>query len=193
MQGNVAVKLPLPPGCLTTLWHDAERFKSTYLDQNPGYYTSGDGGYFDSDDYLFVMGRVDDVINIAGHRLSTGDIEEALGKHNSIAEAAVVAISDDLKDEIPVGFVVTNSPAEHANKNDSQVLSDKLKTLVRDKIGPIACYEKTIIAPRLPKTRSGEILRKTIKHILNQQEYVLPATIEDPAVLDEITQIINNQ
>jgi len=128
------------------LWHDAERFKSTYLDQNPGYYTSGDGGYFDSDDYLFVMGRVDDVINIAGHRLSTGDIEEALGKHNSIAEAAVVAISDDLN-----------------------------------------------IAPRLPKTRSGEILRKTIKHILNQQEYVLPATIEDPAVLDEITQIINNQ
>ena len=192
VQGNVAIKLPLPPSCLTTLWHDAERFKSAYLEQNPGYYTSGDGGYFDSDGYLFVMGRVDDVINIAGHRLSTGDIEEVLGKHNGVAESAVVALNDELKGEIPIGFVVLNSPDEYSSENGMVVLSGELKSLVREKIGPIACYEKTVVVPRLPKTRSGKILRKTIKHILNQQEYAVPATIEDPTVLDEIKLVIAN-
>lgn len=190
VQGNVAIKLPLPPGCLNTLWGDYERYKSAYLSQYPGYYTSGDGGYFDDDGYLFIMGRLDDVINIAGHRLSTGDIEEVLATHKNVAEAAVVALKDDLKGEIPVGFIVPISAQENQSDDESIALSNELKSLIREKIGPIACYEKTFIVPRLPKTRSGKILRKTVKHILNQEEYPFPATIEDPSVLDEVTQII---
>ena len=190
VQGNVAIKLPLPPGCLNTLWGDYERYKSAYLSQYPGYYTSGDGGYFDDDGYLFIMGRLDDVINIAGHRLSTGDIEEVLATHKNVAEAAVVALKDDLKGEIPVGFIVPISAQENQSDDESIALTNELKSLIREKIGPIACYEKTFIVPRLPKTRSGKILRKTVKHILNQEEYPFPATIEDPSVLDEVTQII---
>ena len=190
VQGNVAIKLPLPPGCLNTLWGDYERYKSAYLSQYPSYYTSGDGGYFDDDGYLFIMGRLDDVINIAGHRLSTGDIEEVLATHKNVAEAAVVALKDDLKGEIPVGFIVPISAQENQSDDESIALTNELKSLIREKIGPIACYEKTFIVPRLPKTRSGKILRKTVKHILNQEEYPFPATIEDPTVLDEVTQII---
>ncbi len=189
-QGNVAIKLPLPPGCLATLWNATERFKSEYLSDYPGYYTSGDGGYFDEDGYLFVMGRVDDVINIAGHRLSTGDIEEVLGKHASVAECAVVAMDDSLKGEIPVGFVVPKSSEQSKGQDQQTVLQSDLQTLVRNEIGPIACYQKTFVVPRLPKTRSGKILRKTMKHILNEQEYVDPPTIEDPTALDEIIQTI---
>lgn len=190
IEGNVAIKLPLPPGCLTTLWKDSARFKSEYLSAFPGYYTSGDGGYFDEDGYLFVMGRVDDVINVAGHRLSSGEIEAVLGKHNSIAECAVVAINDPLKGEIPVGFVVPKSSERLKNQESSLVLSNELQQLVRNEIGPIACYKTTFIVSRLPKTRSGKILRKTIKHILNRQEYTCPPTIDDSTALDEIVQTI---
>jgi propionyl-CoA synthetase len=190
VQGNVAIKLPLPPGCLTTLWNDTKRFNDAYLSDYPGYYTSGDGGYFDDDGYLFVMGRVDDVINIAGHRLSTGDIEEVLGKHEGVTECAVVALNDDLKGEIPVGFVVPNSSVALESYNDQLLFSNQLKELIRQEIGPIACYKMTILVPRLPKTRSGKILRKTIKHILNKQEYTLPPTIDDPLALDDIIHAI---
>ena len=186
VQGNVAIKLPLPPGCLSTLWNDTTRFKEAYLSDFPGYYTSGDGGYFDDDGYLFVMGRVDDVINIAGHRLSTGEIEEVLGKHENIAECAVVAFNDDVKGEIPVGFVVLNSTTGIESADDNLLLSNQLKTLIRQEIGPIACYQTTIVVPRLPKTRSGKILRNTMKHILNQQQYATPPTIDDISALDDI-------
>ena len=192
VQGNVAIKLPLPPGCLTTIWNDIARFKAAYLADYPGYYTSGDGGYFDEDGYLFVMGRVDDVINISGHRLSTGDIEEVLGKHSDVAECAVVARNDSLKGEIPVGFVVTKSPS--ANKGastDSDRVAQELVTLVRGEIGPLACYKDTYFLPMLPKTRSGKILRKTIKQILNGEQYSMPPTIEDASAVDEVVRALD--
>ncbi len=191
VQGNVAIKLPLPPGCLTTLWNDNERFKSAYLSDYQGYYTSGDGGYFDDEDYLYVMGRVDDVINIAGHRLSTGDFEEVLGKHESVAECAVVAMADELKGEVPIGFVVLSSKGSYLSPNSLLVLSNELRQLIRDEIGAIACYKRTLIVSRLPKTRSGKILRKTMKQILNKQEYVVPPTIEDFTVLEEILHVVS--
>ncbi|MFT5610856.1 MAG: propionyl-CoA synthetase [Arenicella sp.] len=189
VQGNVAIKLPLPPGCLTTLWNDDDRFKSAYLSDYPGYYTSGDGGYFDNEGYLYVMGRVDDVINIAGHRLSTGDIEEVLGKHEGVAECAVVALVDELKGEIPVGFIVPRSSDDKQTDSERLDLSNQLQNLIRNEIGAIACYKKTFVVSRLPKTRSGKILRKTIKQILNKQEYSVPPTIEDPITLEEIIQV----
>ena len=192
-QGNVAIKLPLPPGCLTTLWNDSSRFKKEYLSDYPGYYTSGDGGYFDQDGYLFVMGRVDDVINIAGHRLSTGDIEQILSKHESVAECAVVALDDPLKGEIPVGFVVPKSSSQGQSAEDKIALSNDLRVLVRDEIGPIACYKTTYTIARLPKTRSGKVLRKTIRSILNKQSYKSPPTIEDPVVLDEIIEAVSQK
>ena len=192
-QGNVAIKLPLPPGCLTTLWNDSSRFKKEYLSDYPGYYTSGDGGYFDEDGYLFVMGRVDDVINIAGHRLSTGDIEQILSKHESVAECAVVALDDPLKGEIPVGFVVPKSSSQGQSAEDKIALSNDLRVLVRDEIGPIACYKTTYTIARLPKPRSGKVLRKTIRSILNKQSYKSPPTIEDPVVLDEIIEAVSQK
>ncbi len=179
-QGYVAIKLPLPPSCLPTIWGDNERFHDAYLSQFEGYYTSGDGGYFDEDGYLFVMGRVDDVINVAGHRLSTGDIEEVLGKHPQVAECAVVARRDELKGELPVGFVILKS---NEAANDIQ---QELIDLVRQEIGAVACYKESIIVPKLPKTRSGKILRKTIKAIINGDDYTFPATIDDPSSLDEL-------
>lgn len=190
VQGNVAIKLPLPPACLSTLWHDTNRFKTEYLSDYPGYYTSGDGGYFDQDGYLFVMGRVDDVINIAGHRLSTGDIEQVLGKHDSVVECAVISLNDPLKGEVPVGFIVSKSSQQHHKQDAQTSLENELQDLVRNDIGAIACYKKTYVVPRLPKTRSGKILRKTIKCILNKQEYACPPTIEDPTTLEEITKVI---
>ena len=182
-QGNIAIKLPLPPSCLTTIWGDYGRFKQAYLDQFSGYYFSGDGGYFDEDGYLFVMGRVDDVINVAGHRLSTGDLEEVIAKHPSVAECAVVAVNDELKGELPIGFVVLSS------KQEESLLVEQLRQRVREEIGAIACYQKTYIVPSLPKTRSGKILRKILKAIINQHSYSYPATIEDPNALLEIESI----
>lgn len=181
-QGAVCLKLPLPPGCLPTVWGDEKRFKSSYLNSYPGYYLTGDGGYLDEDGYLFIMGRTDDVINVAGHRLSTGEMEEILASHSTVAECAVFAINDQLKGQLPVGMVVLKNGVE-ADKED---LEKELIQLVRGKIGAIACFNKAIIVERLPKTRSGKILRRTLRQMMNGEEYQVPSTIDDPAILDEI-------
>ena len=185
-QGNIAVKLPLPPSCLTNIWGDMPRFKAGYLETYPGYYVSGDGGYLDDDGYLFVMGRVDDVINVAGHRLSTGEMEEIIGKHEAVAECAVVGRNDDLKGKMPVGFVVLKNGVEAPE----QQIIDELIQLVRDEIGAVASFKEAYIVSRLPKTRSGKILRKTIRHIFNGEAFTMPSTIEDPASLKEIENLI---
>ena len=185
-QGNIALRLPLPPSCLNSLWRDEARFKSSYLSTFPGYYTSGDGGYIDEDGYLFVMGRLDDVINVAGHRLSTGEMEEVLAMHPAVAEGAVVAREDNLKGHLPTGFVVLKSGVEI----DENRIKKELVQLVREEIGAIACFKEVSICARLPKTRSGKILRKTVKQIVNGQDYVIPSTIDDPACLTELEQLI---
>jgi propionyl-CoA synthetase len=188
-QGNIAVKLPLPPSCLTTIWGDKERFIKGYLSDFPGYYTSGDGGYFDDEGYLFVMGRTDDVINVAGHRLSTGEIEEVIASHNAVAECAVVGIDDALKGQIPLGFVVLKAGVDITKEE----LAKELVAKVRESIGAIVCYKESIILKRLPKTRSGKILRKTMMCIVDNKPYTMPATIDDPAILDEIKDALNEQ
>ena len=181
-QGFIAIKLPLPPSCLTTIWGDVERFKSNYLETYPGYFTTGDGGYFDDDGYLFIMGRVDDVINVAGHRLSTGEMEEIVGKHPMVAECAVIGRRDELKGQLPMGFVVL--------KNTDGVRPDEivqeLIAQVRQDIGAVAAFKQALVVGRLPKTRSGKILRKTLRAMVDGDDYVVPSTIEDPAALDEI-------
>jgi propionyl-CoA synthetase len=188
-QGNIAIKLPLPPSCLTTIWGDVERFKSGYLETFPGYYLSGDGGYFDEDGYLFIMGRTDDVINVSGHRLSTGEMEEIIATHDAIAECAVVGISDNLKGQVPLGFAILKSGVTISDNEIKQ----SLVQLMREKIGPVACYKETVIVERLPKTRSGKILRKTMRQIVDGEEYVVPSTIDDPAILDEIKELLGKR
>ncbi len=185
-QGYIAVKLPLPPSCLTTIWGDVERFKSNYLETYPGYFTTGDGGYFDEDGYLFIMGRVDDVINVAGHRLSTGEMEEVVGKHPMVAECAVIGRRDELKGQLPMGFVVLKNTEDA--KPDQIV--DELVALVRQDIGAVAAFKEAIVVGRLPKTRSGKILRKTLRAMVDGDDYVVPSTIEDPASLDEIKALL---
>ena len=186
VQGNIAVKLPLPPSCLTTVWQDLNRFKSSYLETYPGYYFSGDGGYMDEDGYLFVMGRVDDVINVAGHRLSTGEMEEIVGKHADVAECAVIGRNDELKGQMPVGFVVLKSSVT----TEHDELKKQLIQLVRDLIGAVASFKEVYIVTRLPKTRSGKILRKTIRQIFNGEKYIMPSTIDDPDSLKEIEALV---
>ena len=181
-QGNIAVKLPMPPSSLTTVWGDMDRFKSGYLETFPGFYVSGDGGYIDEDGYLFVMGRTDDVINVSGHRLSTGEMEEIVGKHDAVAECAVIGRTDELKGQMPLGFVVLKAGVDM----DAAQIQQELVQLVREKIGAVACYKESLIVERLPKTRSGKILRKTMRQIVDGEEYVVPSTIDDPAILDEI-------
>lgn len=182
-EGFIAIKLPLPPGCLSTLWNNEARFLNGYLRPFSGYYASGDGGYIDEDGFVYVMGRVDDVINVSGHRLSTGEMEELITTHPEIAECAVVGVRDELKGQLPMAFVVT-----HTNENGSStLLHNELIQLIRDKIGPIACFHKVVTVERLPKTRSGKILRKTIRQIVDGESYTIPSTIEDASVLDEIT------
>jgi propionyl-CoA synthetase len=188
-QGNIAVKLPLPPSCLTTIWGDKQRFIKGYLSDFPGYYTSGDGGYFDDEGYLFVMGRTDDVINVAGHRLSTGEIEEVIASHNAVAECAVVGIDDALKGQIPLGFVVLKAGVDITKEE----LAKELVAKVRESIGAIVCYKESIILKRLPKTRSGKILRKTMMCIVDNKPYTMPATIDDPTILDEVKEALNEQ
>ena len=181
-QGFIAIKLPLPHSCLTTIWGDVERFKSNYLETYPGYFTTGDGGYFDEDGYLFIMGRVDDVINVAGHRLSTGEMEEIVGKHPMVAECAVIGRRDELKGQLPMGFVVLKDT--EGVKPDEIV--QELVALVRQDIGAVAAFKEALVVGRLPKTRSGKILRKTLRAMVDGDDYVVPSTIEDPAALDEI-------
>jgi propionyl-CoA synthetase len=181
-EGAVAIELPLPPGCLPTLWHDDERFVQSYLTTFAGHYTTGDGGYVDEDGYLFVMGRIDDVINVAGHRLSTGAMEEVLATHPDVAECAVVGVADELKGQVPVGFVVLKAGSER----DGDELEVELVQLIRDRIGAVASFKEATVVARLPKTRSGKVLRSTMRAIADGREYVVPSTIDDPAILDEI-------
>jgi acyl-coenzyme A synthetase/AMP-(fatty) acid ligase len=185
-EGAVVIRLPLPPGCLPTLWNDTERFIKSYLAAYPGYYFSGDGGYTDEDGYIFITGRIDDVINVAGHRLSTSEMEEIVAAHPAVAECAVIGVKEELKGQVPVGFVVLKS---NANINEADLEKD-LVEMVRNQIGPIACFKKVMLVPRLPKTRSGKILRKIMRHIADGEKYATPSTIEDATVLSELTTIM---
>lgn len=180
--GNIVVKLPLPPGTLPTLWGNQQRFFDTYLSRFPGYYLTGDAGVLDEDSYLWVMSRIDDVINVAGHRLSTGALEEALATNPMVAECAVIGVEDKLKGEMPLGFVVLNA----GTQVDESALKGDLVQTVRSLVGPIATPRDIVVVGRLPKTRSGKILRATMRKIADGQEYKTPATIEDPDVLQEI-------
>ncbi len=186
--GAIAVKLPLPPGCLPTLYQDDATFERAYLMRYPGFYLTGDGGFFDEDGYLSIMGRIDDVINVAGHRLSTGAMEEILASHRDVAECAVVGVNDQLKGEVPVGFVVLKSGVQREEKE----LVQELVNLVRERIGPVAFFKQAAVVPKLPKTRSGKILRGTIRKIADGIEYQMPATIEDPGAIDDMTRILKS-
>ncbi|KIC25792.1 MULTISPECIES: propionate-CoA ligase PrpE [unclassified Leisingera] len=181
--GAIAVKLPLPPGTLPTLWNAEDRFKKSYLNTFPGYYETGDAGMKDEDGYLYIMARTDDVINVAGHRLSTGGMEEVLAGHPDVAECAVIGVADSLKGQMPVGFLCLNAGADRDN---AEVVSEVVK-LVREKIGPVAAFKLAVVVDRLPKTRSGKILRGTMVNIADGTPWKMPATIDDPAILDEIT------
>jgi propionyl-CoA synthetase len=180
--GSIVVKLPLPPGNFPTLWEQDERFKESYLNEFPGYYKTADAGYKDEDGYVFVMSRTDDIINVAGHRLSTGGMEEVLAGHQDVAECAVLGIKDELKGEVPCGFIVLKAGV---NRPPSEI-EKEIVALVREKIGPVAAFKLAITVARLPKTRSGKILRGTIKKIADHEPWTMPATIDDPAILDEI-------
>jgi propionyl-CoA synthetase len=180
--GNIVIRLPLPPGCLTTLWNNDRDYIRTYLSEYPGFYLTGDAGFIDEDGYLWIMGRTDDIINTAGHRLSTGAMEEVLSSHPDVAECAVTGVVDDVKGEIPVGFIVLKSGVTHGRE---EIVRDLIR-MVRERIGPIASFKVVVVVRRLPKTRSGKILRGTMKKIADGTEYRVPATIDDPATLDEI-------
>lgn len=184
--GNIVLKLPLPPGALPTLWQNDERFIESYLSEFPGYYQTSDAGYVDENGYVYIMARTDDIINVAGHRLSTGGMEEVVAGHPDVAECAVVGIADKLKGQVPAGFVIINSgvsrPVEEIEK--------EIVKLVREKIGPVAAFKQVCAVKRLPKTRSGKILRATIRSIADGEEFKVPATIDDPAILDEIAEVL---
>ena len=181
-QGYIALKLPLPPSCLNRIWGDDARFGQSYLNLFPGYYASGDGGYIDADGYVFVMGRVDDVINVAGHRLSTGEMEEVIAKHPAVAECAVIARDDAIKGQVPMGLIVLKGGVTLSEDEIQQ----QLVSLIRNQIGAITCYKDSVIVARLPKTRSGKTLRNTLSRLLNGREYTVPSTIDDTAVIPEI-------
>ncbi|AWI59324.1 AMP-binding protein [Sinorhizobium fredii] len=185
--GNVVVKLPLPPGCLPTLWKADDRFRAAYLEEYPGYYKTADAGYIDEDGYVFIMARTDDIINVAGHRLSTGAMEEVCASHPDVAECAVIGIADPLKGQIPAGFLVINS---NVSRETSEI-EKEVVALVRERIGPVAAFRTAICIKRLPKTRSGKILRATIQKIADRQPWKMPATIDDPAILDEIAEALH--
>ena len=180
--GAIAVKLPLPPGTLPTLWNAPERYQSSYLNAFPGYYETGDAGMKDEDGYLYIMARTDDVINVAGHRLSTGGMEEVLAAHKDVAECAVIGVTDSFKGQLPVGFLCLNTGC---NRPHAEIVGEVVK-LVREKIGPVAAFKLAVVVDRLPKTRSGKILRGIMVKIADGAEYKMPATIDDPAILDEI-------
>ena len=185
-QGYIALKLPLPPGCLTTIWGNDERFVDGYLASFPGYYASGDGGYIDEDGYLFVMGRTDDVINVAGHRLSTGEMEQIVASHPAIAECCVIGIPEPIKGQQPLALVLIKNGIDV----DETILEAELVAMVREEIGALACFKKAVIVKRLPKTRSGKILRKLLRQIADGSQYSVPSTIDDPASLPEIAELM---
>ncbi len=184
--GTLAIKLPLPPGALPTLWNASERFRKSYLTDFPGYYTTSDAGYRDADGYAYVMARTDDVINVAGHRLSTGQMEEVVARHKDVAECAVVGVHDELKGQLPAGFLVLKAGV---NRPASEIEGEVVK-IVRDEIGPVAAFKNVMIVKRLPKTRSGKILRATMRQIADGEPWKMPATIDDPAILDEIKGVL---
>jgi len=181
--GSIVVKLPLPPGCLPTLWHNDKGFQQSYLSAFSGYYLTADAGYIDEDGYLWIMSRTDDIINVAGHRLSTGAMEEILASHPDVAECAVIGVADELKGEVPLGTVVLKAGVD---RPDNEIVSELIQ-MVRKQIGPVASFKVATVVKRLPKTRSGKILRGTMKRIADGVEYRMPATIDDPVILDEIT------
>ena len=180
--GAIVVKLPMPPGSLPTLWNNDDRFVESYMSEFPGYYKTGDAGYIDEDGYIYVMARTDDIINVAGHRLSTGGMEEVLANHQDVAECAVVGAADSLKGQVPLGFIVLKSGV---SRSGEEIVSEVVQMVRRD-IGPVAAFKEAVIVQRLQKTRSGKILRGTMQKIADGLEYPMPATIDDPAILDEI-------
>ncbi len=186
-EGAICIKLPLPPGTLPTLWNDDARYVQSYLSRYDGYYLTGDGGYRDEDGYLYVMGRTDDVINVAGHRLSTGSMEAVLAAHPAVAECAVIGVHDSLKGQVPHGLVVLKAGAEV----DPDTLRAELVAAVRTQIGPVAALRDVDIVAGLPKTRSGKILRKSMRSIADGRDEPVPATIEDPAVLEALRPVLH--
>lgn len=184
--GAISIKLPLPPGALPTLWQDDERFIESYLTEYPGYYQTGDAGVMDSDGYIHVMSRTDDIINVAGHRLSTGGMEQVLAAHKDVAECAVLGVKDELKGQVPLGLLVLK---DGVNTQHEEIIKDVIN-MVRNEIGPVAAFKVAAIVKRLPKTRSGKILRGTIQKIADSLNYELPATIDDPDILEEITNVL---
>ncbi|MDR7145911.1 propionyl-CoA synthetase [Rhizobium sp. BE258] len=187
--GNIAIKLPLPPGCLPTLWQADSRFRVAYLDEFPGHYKTADAGYIDEDGYLFIMARTDDIINCAGHRLSTGAMEEICAKHPDVAECAVVGIADSLKGQVPCGFLVLKKGV----LRESPEIESEIVKMIRDEIGPVAAFKTAITVERLPKTRSGKILRGTMQKIADGIPWKMPATIDDPAILDEVAEALRRK
>lgn len=185
-QGAIGIKLPMPPSCLPTVWGDHERFRTGYLSDFPGYYCSGDGGYKDEDGYVFIMGRTDDVINVAGHRLSTGEMEEIVADHPAVAECAVIGVDDPLKGQQPIGFVLLKNGVDIEEKQ----LESELVAMVRKDIGAVACFKRAVVVDRLPKTRSGKILRKLMRQIADGQDYSVPSTIDDPASLSVMEEVM---
>ncbi len=186
--GAIVIGLPMPPGCLPTLWHNDEGFKKSYLEAFPGYYSTGDAGFMDEDGYIFVMSRTDDIINVAGHRLSTGGMEEVLSGHSDVAECAVIGVSDQLKGQLPVGFVVLKAGIDRPAED----IVRETVALVRERIGPVAAFKNAVVVQRLPKTRSGKILRGTMRKIADGEDYRVPATIDDPAILGEIEEALKS-
>jgi propionyl-CoA synthetase len=180
--GELVIRLPLPPGSFPTLWNAPERYKKAYMEDFPGYYKTGDAGYIDEDGYVYVMARTDDVINVAGHRLSTGAMEEVLSSHRDVAECAVIGVNDELKGQVPLGFLVLKAGV---NRPHEEIVKETVG-LVREKIGPVAAFKSATVVNRLPKTRSGKILRGTMQKIANSETYKPPATIDDPQALPEI-------
>ncbi|QND50936.1 propionyl-CoA synthetase [Phyllobacterium sp. 628] len=185
--GNIVVKLPLPPACLPTLWNADQRFRDAYMAEFPGYYKTADAGIVDEDGYIYIMSRTDDIINVAGHRLSTGSMEEVLSSHPDVAECAVIGIADQVKGQVPCGFIVLKSGVTRASDD----IEKDCVALMRERIGPVAAFKIVLTAKRLPKTRSGKILRGTMQKIADQEPWNMPATIDDPAILDEIKSVLN--
>ena len=184
--GALVVKLPLPPGTLPTLWQNKERFIEAYLSEFPGYYKTADAGYIDEEGYVYVMSRTDDIINVAGHRLSTGAMEEVLSDHPDVAECAVLGAEDKLKGQVPIGFMVLNAGV---TRDYDEIVKEAIQ-MVRERIGPVAAFKTATIVKRLPKTRSGKILRGTIQKIADNQDYKVPATIDDPTTLGEMEEAL---
>lgn len=187
--GNICVKLPMPPGVAWSIWNNNDRYVSSYLEAFPGYYHTGDGGYKDDDGYIYITGRTDDVINVSGHRLSTGEMEEVVSAHPEVAECAVIGVNDELKGQLPVGLIVLKAGSEI----DEDTLQADLVKMVREQVGALACFRTAMVVQRLPKTRSGKILRAILRKIAAQEEYKMPSTIDDPAILGEIEQIMESR